>query len=136
MMGRGATGRLYRRRMSAMPPLSPEDRAALQQEWLALTRHDLPALATARGWPIALDHCFARVLLDNAVGGCWYDSIPRRPAYRHATDTQLAAAVRLARAARDGSLDLHAANARSLAWRRARGGPRPDPGGDRTGSLI
>ena len=103
-----------------MPPLTSSDRAALQQEWLALTRHALPALATVRGWPIALDHCFARVLLDNAVGGCWYDAIPGRPAYRHATDAQLTAAVTLARAARDGTLDLPAANASSLAWRKTR----------------
>lgn len=122
--------------MYAMPPLSAADRAALQQEWLALTRHDLPGLAAARGWPIALDHCFARVLLDNAVGGCWYDAIPRRPAYRHATDAQLTEAVALARAARDGTLDLPAANARSLEWRRVRNGPRQAATGDRAGSLI
>lgn len=112
-----------------MPCLTPDDRAVLEQEWLALTRRHLPALATARRWPIALDHCFARVLLDNAVGGVWYDAIPRRPAYRHATDGQLTAAVELARAARDGTLDLPAANTRSLAWR-ARRDRCPDPAGD------
>ena len=62
-----------------MPPLAPAARAALEAEWLALVRHDLPALAVPRGWPITLDHCFARVLLDNAVGGCWYDVLDRLP---------------------------------------------------------
>ncbi|WP_126665466.1 GCN5-related N-acetyltransferase [Croceibacterium ferulae] len=103
-----------------MPPLAPAARAALEAEWLALVRHDLPAVAVPRGWPITLDHCFARVLLDNAVGGCWYAAIPRRPAYRHATDAQLAAAVALGRQAAAGTLDMEGANARSLAWRRAR----------------
>lgn len=108
-----------------MPPLTPSDRAALEQEWLTLVRHDLPALARSRDWSIALDHCFARVLLDNAVAGCWYDAFPRRPAYRHATDTQLAAAVRLAREAAAGTLDVAAANARSLVWRGQRKASSP-----------
>jgi len=103
-----------------MPNLSPANRAALEQQWLTLIRHDLPTLAAGRAWPITLNHCFARVLLDNAVGGCWYDAIPRRPAWRHATDAQLAAAVALGRQAAAGTLDMEGANARSLAWRRAR----------------
>jgi len=105
-----------------MPPFTHPDRLALEREWLSLIRRQLPALAAARDWPIALDHCFARVLLDNAVGGCWYDAIPGRPAYRHASDAQLADAVDLARAAMAGTFDLAAANARSLHWRKARKG--------------
>ncbi len=96
------------------------DREALEQEWLVLTRTVLPALAAERGWPIRLDHCFQRVLLDNAVGGCWYDAIAGRPAYRNAAPAQLKAAVRLARAMRDGHCDVAALNGRSLVWRRAR----------------
>ena len=96
------------------------DRETLEREWLALTRQVLPALAAERGWPIRLDHCFQRVLLDHAVGGCWYEAIERRPAYRHAPPEILEAAVRMARAICDGRCDLDAANERSLAWRRAR----------------
>jgi hypothetical protein len=95
-------------------------RVALEAEWLALVRDRLPALAVQRDWPIRLDHCFARVLLDNAVGGCWYDFIPGRPAYRRASDAQLQAAVALGQAAETGGLDLTAANRRSLHWRRQR----------------
>ena len=41
-----------------------QDRAALESRWLRLTRVDLPAQADARGWPVSLDHCFQRILLD------------------------------------------------------------------------
>jgi len=93
-------------------------RAALEAAWLDLTRRELPALSAARGWPVTADHCFQRILLDNAVGGVWYDAIPRRPAYRHADEITLRKALALGRAAIDGSAELHALNARSLAWRR------------------
>lgn len=89
----------------------------LEAEWLVLTRETLPALAAARGWPVRADHCFQRILLDHAVGGCWYDHVPRRPAYHHFPADRLAAAVALGRAAAAGQADLHALNRRSLAWR-------------------
>lgn len=92
-------------------------RAELEACWLHLTRDALPAQAPARGWPIAHDHCFQRVLLDNACGGPWYDRIIGRPAYRCADRPTLQRAVRLAEAALNGTADLPALNARSLAWR-------------------
>lgn len=63
------------------------------------------------------DHCFQRILLDQACGGRWYDHIAGRPAYAHADDTVLARAVTLAEAVRDGIADLAAMNRQSLAWR-------------------
>ena len=92
------------------------DRAALVHRWFALTREDLPAVAAARGWPVRLDHCFQRILLDNAVGGFWRDR-SAAPAWKNASDTQLAAAVRLGEAALAGTSDLADLNRRSLAWR-------------------
>lgn len=97
--------------------MTPEPRAALQAEWLRLTRTDLPALAPARGWPVRADHCFQRILLDQAVGGCWYDFITGRPAYAHAPDAVLARAVALAHAAIAGQADMAAMNRDSLRWR-------------------
>lgn len=97
-------------------------RAALEAAWLALTREELPGLAKLRGWPVQADHCFQRILLDHATGGCWYEAIPGRPAYRHADPAVLERAVALARAVVAGSADLHALNAQSLVWRgKARG---------------
>ena len=87
------------------------------QTWLTLTRETLPALATKRGWPIRADHCFQRVLLDNAVGGRWYDHIVGRPAYRHADPAVLARAIALGEAVIAGTADLAALNRRSLEWR-------------------
>lgn len=95
-----------------------EARAALEAAWLALTRHEMPALAAARGWPVRADHCFQRILLDNAVGGVWYDAIRGRPAYRCADADVLDRALALGRAAVAGKADLAALNACSLAWRR------------------
>ena len=96
------------------------DRAALESDWLHLTRVELPGLAGLRGWPIRADHCFQRVLLDVAVGGVWYDAVAERPAYRFIAIDLLRAAVALGRDVADGTQDLPALNRRSLAWRRAR----------------
>lgn len=95
-----------------MPP-----RPALEAAWLTLTRETLPALARPRGWPVAADHCFQRILLDNAAGGCWYDAVRGRPAYAHASDDVLARAVALGEAVAAGAADLADLNRRSLAWR-------------------
>lgn len=100
----------------------PPDRALLETRWLDLTRRALPALATARGWPVSADHCFQRILLDAACGGVWYDSIVQRPAYAHAPDAVLRSAVALGEGAAAGTVDLAALNTRSIEWRRARKG--------------
>ena len=99
---------------------TPLDRPALERRWLALTREELPAIAASRGWPVRADHCFQRILLDAAVGGCWYDAVKARPAYRHIAIAALALAVALGEAAMAGDGDLHALNRQSLAWRKAR----------------
>jgi hypothetical protein len=92
-------------------------RHVLEENWLALTRDTLPALAAERGWPVCADHCFQRILLDHACGGRWYDRIKGRPAYRAAPDDVLARAAALAQAVLAGRADLHALNRQSLAWR-------------------
>ena len=96
------------------------DRAAIEARWLDLTKRDLPAVAAARRWPVRFDHCFARILLDNACGGVWYDHVAKRPAYTNADGAVLAEAVALGEAALAGSADLALLNKRSLDWRRAR----------------
>ena len=98
-------------------PSMPETRAALEAEWLHLTRAVLPGLAAARDWPVSADHCFQRILLDHAVGGRWYDHVVGRPAYRHLPDDALSRAVALGREAAAGTADLHLLDRQSLAWR-------------------
>ncbi len=97
-----------------------EARRALEIRWLQLVRETLPALAAARRWPVRHDHCFARIILDQVCGGCWYDHVPKRPAYRHLPDDKLEAAVALAEAVAAGDSDVVALNEASLAWRAAR----------------
>lgn len=92
-------------------------RKALEQRWLELTRTVLPELSAARGWPITADHCFMRVLLDNACGGHWVNYIDKRPAYAHAPDDVLTRAVALAEDVSAGRGNLHMLNQNSLAWR-------------------
>jgi hypothetical protein len=92
-------------------------RDELEAHWLRLTRQDLPAAAKARDWPVRLDHCFQRILLDNAAGRVWYEVITGRPAYRHASDSLLKKAVQLGEAALDGRVDLSDLNKQSLSMR-------------------
>jgi hypothetical protein len=100
-------------------------RAGSEARWLALTRRALPAaaeVAAARGepWPIRLDHCFMRVAWDHACGGCWVERVPAGtgPAYRRATDPQLAAAIAAAERMLEGGRPVvEAMNRQSLAWR-------------------
>ncbi len=93
-----------------------DERAKLEARWFALTRETMPAVAKARDWPVHLDHCFQRILLDNAVGGPWRNAIAA-PAYRNATGQQLSAAIALGEAALEGDVDLPALNRQSLVWR-------------------
>ena len=88
----------------------------LVDRWFALTRDRMPGLARACGWPVREDHCFQRILLDNAVGGRWVDEIPA-PAYRNAPDEVLHDAISLGEAAIAGTEDLAALDANSRAWR-------------------
>lgn len=56
------------------------ERAALEARWLDLTRRVLPGLAVERGWPIRVDHCFQRALLDAVFEDVWYAHVSARPA--------------------------------------------------------
>ncbi|WP_234026394.1 GCN5-related N-acetyltransferase [Qipengyuania thermophila] len=76
----------------------------------------MPALAAGRGWPVRFDHCFQRILLDNAAGGPWREQVAP-PAWRNASDALLARAVALGEGAVAGSVDLAALNQASLRWR-------------------
>ncbi len=99
---------------------SGDARIVLEARWLDLTRRVLPGLAAERGWPVRANHCFMRIFLDNACGGRWTETITKRPAYAHAPNELLAAAVALAEASIAGHADLPGLNRRSLNWRKMR----------------
>lgn len=92
----------------------------MQQRWKQLYATELPALAKAKDnkqkhWPVYLDHCFARIVLDNAVGveKPWTETI-KAPAIKNMSEAQLKAAIKLAEGVADGSEDLVTLNQRSL----------------------
>ena len=82
---------------------APDDLVA---EYLRLVRQALPA-AAGPGWPIRLDHCFMRVVLDAVCGRPWRDVLRGRgPAYRQLSDEQLRRAIAIARSMLDGGADV------------------------------
>ena len=106
--------------MAAQQKLIPDpqgdERDALVRRWFELTREQLPAAAPSRDWPVRFDHCFQRILLDNACKGRWTDTI-ERPAYAHAPDTILRAAIAKGERVLADEADLWALDANSLLWR-------------------
>lgn len=92
------------------------DRQAIVARWFTLTRSEMPAVARDRGWPVFADHCFQRILLDNACGGPWRETIAA-PAWRNAPDAILTRAIDLGDAALLGAQDLATLNRQSLTWR-------------------
>ncbi len=91
-------------------------REQLVDQWFKLTRKTMPGLAKERDWPVHLDHCFQRILLDNAVGGLWRAAI-EPPAYRNARTETLAKAIELGERVVAGETDLASLNRKSLEWR-------------------
>ena len=97
--------------------MTADEEAALRRRWRELVERRLPGVArTRRDWPVSLDHCFARILLDNAAGRPWRElTLP--PAWRRMPAPALAAALALGEAVLAGEADLSELNRRSLAWR-------------------
>ena len=106
--------------MSTSAEEATSDDLAMRERWRRLVRDDLPAAAAGHPeWPIRLDHCFARVILDTVHGRPWREAIAA-PAWRHMPPRTLQEAVALAEAILAGDADLRLLNARSLALRRKR----------------
>lgn len=106
--------------MAAIDRVLTTTRPALLARYRQLVLHDLPQLAREHNWVVHNDHCFGRIVLDNTVGGRWYDVLDRRrsPAFAQLDDTALARAVALAeRMAVDGDPLVRELDAQSLAWR-------------------
>lgn len=102
------------------PPPGSGDRDALLARYRRLVDVELPEAARRDGWILRDNHCFGRVLLDHAVGRCWYEVLDRRAgaAYRQLDDHTLARTVDLAeRLLFEGDPLLRQINALSLRWR-------------------
>jgi O-6-methylguanine DNA methyltransferase len=95
----------------------------LQERWRYLYQDHLPALAKSKDsvqkiWPVRLDHCFARVVLDNAIGKDkpWTEVL-KQPAIRNMDADQLIAAIELAEKIATGEEELSELNEQSLQFR-------------------
>jgi O-6-methylguanine DNA methyltransferase len=104
---------------SAMASPSP-----LVQRWKTLYSQTLPDLAKARDpaqlkWPVTLDHCFARIILDNAIGmgEQQWDKVIKKPAVKNMTEEQLQAAIELGEMIMSGATNLEVLDEISLSCR-------------------
>lgn len=96
------------------------DRETLLRRYRRLVDVELPAAARREGWILRDNHCFGRVLLDQAVGRCWYEVLDRSagPAYRQLDDRTLARTVSLAEGLlAEGDRLLRRLDEASLRWR-------------------
>lgn len=95
----------------------------LQEDWNELYKKRLPSLAkkkdpSQKKWPVQLDHCFARIILDNAIGKDKpWNQVLKSPAYKNMTQTQLEDAIALGEKLTTGEEDLVALDEKSLALR-------------------
>ncbi|KAK6437877.1 hypothetical protein LTR95_005931 [Oleoguttula sp. CCFEE 5521] len=95
----------------------------LRTQWNDLYRTKLPAMAKARDqaqpkWPVFLDHCFARIVLDNAIGidKPWTEVV-KSPAVKNMSEEQLTNAISLAERLANGEANLVELDERSLELR-------------------
>lgn len=97
--------------------------STLQAAWTELYKTRLPQLAKARDgaqdkWPVYLDHCFARIILDNAVGRDQpWAGVVKAPATKNMTEQQLQDAIHLGNEIAEGKADLVELDERSLELR-------------------
>ena len=95
----------------------------LQDRWNDLYKTHLPSLAKEKDpvqphWPVQLDHCFARIILDNAVGVDQpWTAVVKSPAYKNMTRSQLEDAIELGEKIATGQVDLVQLDERSLELR-------------------
>ncbi|MFB6177600.1 MAG: hypothetical protein ABEI99_10730 [Halobaculum sp.] len=99
--------------------LDGRDLTELRTRYDEMVHERLPETAqNGDGWPIHLDHCFGRVVLDNLFEDEWYDHVDGRPAYKQLSRTELQDAISIAdRMLEGGPAVAEELNDRSLRWR-------------------
>lgn len=106
-------------------------RDQLRPRWNSLYKETLPALARSKSpaqprWPVHLDHCFARIILDAVVGNSngssglepepWTTRL-EAPAIRNIHPRDLERCIELGEAIAEGKVDLVELDRQSLAVR-------------------
>ena len=102
----------------------------LQKRYLELVNKDLPERAkqynceansmagTAVRYPVYLNHCFGRVLLDALFNDCWYHHLDQsKTAYKQLSSAQLEQAINLGEAMLSSPSLVQSLNQKSLTYR-------------------
>lgn len=92
------------------------DEVELKAQWRSLYQEILPVIAKARGWPVHLDHCIARIIYDRVAGDKW-DRVWQKPAIHNLDNLHLQKCIDTAQALIDEKLDPVALNIQSLEYR-------------------
>ena len=100
---------------------SQASRIDLTASYQLLVNDRLPHAAKTRSstqtqWPVHLNHCFGRIILDNVCQRPWKEVI-KSPATRNMSTDQLERCVELGEAILSGEVDLQRLNEKSLEWR-------------------
>lgn len=97
----------------------PESLSQLREQYISLINKQLPARAKQGGFPVYLNHCFARIVLDNLFEDCWYQHLSRKtPAYKQLDEDQLKAVIALAQSMLNSPETAQIFNQNSLHWRK------------------
>jgi hypothetical protein len=99
--------------------LDGNDISTLRERYVKKVDQELPNKAqSSDGWPIHLNHCFGRVILDNIFQDEWYDHVDGRPAYENLSEQELREAIHIADRMLDkGKPIVEELNENSLQWR-------------------
>lgn len=90
----------------------------LRATYLDLINRQLPTQAQQVPMPVRWNHCFARIVLDNLCGSCWYDHFSRQqPAYKQLNREQLESAIAIAESILRQPELCDDLNRNSLRWR-------------------
>lgn len=96
---------------------------ALRNDWKALYGEILPSLAVSKSpvqdsWPVHVDHCFGRIILDNVIGKDtpWMKKV-KSPAIKNMNFAQLEKCIALGNAIAEGRENLAELDAKSLQLR-------------------
>ncbi|KAL8656133.1 MAG: hypothetical protein Q9210_000459 [Variospora velana] len=97
--------------------MSYDKMEALRDKWKRMYGETLPSLALSKSsvqdsWPVHVDHCFGRIILDNAIMNKL-----KSPAAKNMTSEQLEACIALGTAIAEGRESLPLLDAKSLQLR-------------------
>ena len=104
-----------------MPPERTPRRSTLLTRYKQLIDKDLPLAAKNKSdaqprWPVHLNHCFGRIILDHICQRPWREIIDP-PAVKHMSVAQLGKAVEVGEGILGGTIDLERLNRESLQMR-------------------